>query len=464
MLVDFSVKNWRSFKDEATLSMVASAERHHKEHLHIQKLGNRELRLLPLAMIYGGNATGKSNIFKAMEFLKNFVAFGSTQPASQINVSPFRLDPVSITSPVAFTVRVMKEQTLYLYEVLMTRSEIVSERLSIISGSRAKELYSREGQGFTIGAELVKREREARRQNGNAELKSTFFDFLTQSVRPNVLFLTAAVMQNVACLHPLYSWFSNDLMLVSPGTAYAPTPVTAKNEEDHESEVFRMMLSRLDSGIEDIAFTELPFDQLLEQVPVPQQIKEQVTTDLLGNGSQVRGAVFNVAGEFYKVRVKDGQLIAGKMVTRHRGHDGSLVPFEVKDESDGTRRMMEIIPAFQWLTMPGAERTIFFDEIDRSLHPTLVKNLLRFFLERRDNCQQSQMLLTTHDVYQIDQGVVRRDELWITDRDRNGASSLYSFSDYCDLEKQLRSDLDLRKFYMSGRLGGIPNITLSDIE
>ena len=145
------------------------------------------------------------------------------------------------------------------------------------------------------------------------------------------------------------------------------------------------------------------------------------------------------------------------MVSYHRNNDGIEIKFELNDESDGTKRLISLIPAFLELAAPRSNKVFIIDEFDRSLHTLLLRQLLESYLDSCSPDTRSQLLFTTHDVLLMDQKLFRRDEMWITERARDGATSLLSFSDF----KDVRYDKDIRKSYLEGRLGGVPRILLS---
>jgi AAA15 family ATPase/GTPase len=143
-------------------------------------------------------------------------------------------------------------------------------------------------------------------------------------------------------------------------------------------------------------------------------------------------------------------------VTYHPNTDGSEAKFEMRHESDGSQRVIDLLPAFLELSARVSRKVCVIDEVDRSLHTLLTRRLLEAYLSKCSTETRSQLLLTTHDVLLMDQQLLRRDELWVTERDASGASTLLSFSEY----KDVRYDKDIRKSYLQGRLGGIPRILL----
>lgn len=159
----------------------------------------------------------------------------------------------------------------------------------------------------------------------------------------------------------------------------------------------------------------------------------------------------------YIVSREGDELVAKKLVSYHPRSDGTEAGFEIRQESDGTQRIIDLLPAFLRLSETTMPKVFVIDELDRSLHTLLTRQLIEAYLGNCSPETRSQLLFTTHDVLLMDQDIFRRDEMWIVERDRSGASTLLSFSDY----KDIRHDKDVRKSYLQGRLGGIPRILVN---
>ena len=170
------------------------------------------------------------------------------------------------------------------------------------------------------------------------------------------------------------------------------------------------------------------------------------------------GSFLGLPNDRYVVKRVDGDLIVEKLVTHHTNSSGEEVKFEIDQESDGTQRLIDLLPAFLDLARYKSSSVYIIDEIDRSLHTILLRRLLEYYLQKCNASSRSQMLFTTHDLLIMDQKLLRRDEMWVTERDYDGNTSLIAFSDY----EGIRYDNDIRKSYLQGRFGGIPQILLSD--
>ena len=431
MIISFSVENWMSFRDSVTFSMVASRERQHGDRL--PKLGKYNTRVLPVAAIYGGNASGKTNFFKALNFAKMLVVKG-TQPDSHLAVEGFRLDNASIDKPSRFAFELLIDETIYEFSFSVNRKAILEEKLVVITSTSERELYSRRGNKINFDEALK---------------KDQFLQFAFKGTRDNQLFLTNSVSQKVDNFRPVYDWFKDTLDLVAPDSRFEPFeqflddghPLYATMNE---------MLPQLDTGIAHLGGEDIPF----ENIPLPEPMKMMLQEDVK-EGMTIR--LMSDKNERFVFTRKNGELIAKKLVTYHPKTDGTEAKFEIRQESDGSQRVIDLLPAFLELAAPGSKKVFVIDEVDRSLHTLLTRRLLEAYLASCSADTRSQLLLTTHDVLLMDQQLLRRDEMWVAERKPTGASTLVSFAEY----KDVRYDKDIRKSYLQGRLGGIPRILLS---
>lgn len=434
MIVSFSLENWISFRNRVTFSMVASRERQHRD--RITKPEKYSMRVLPIAAIYGGNASGKTNFFKALNFVKTLVVRG-TQPDSLIPIEPFRLDTKESEQPSWFCFELLIGEIVYEFSFTVTRKAILEEKLLIITNTSEKELYHRSGEKITFH---------------NSLSENKFLRFAFDGTRDNQLFLTNSVSQKVDIFRPVYDWFKDTLVLVAPDSRFGQFEQFF-NEENPLYTTMNKMLSQLDTGIAHLGVEEVYFENL----PLPETLKTKLQEDLQ-ESMTVRLPV-KLTDERFMITRKNGKLIAKKLVTYHPKADGTEIKFDIYQESDGSQRVIDLLPTFLKLSDKLSKKVCVIDEVDRSLHTLLTRKLIEIYLANCSETSRTQLLLTTHDVLLMDQQLFRRDEMWITERDTSGVSSLLSFSEY----KDVRYDKDIRRSYLQGRLGGIPRILLTNI-
>ncbi len=429
MIVSFSLENWMSFRDPVKFSMVASRERQHGE--RIPRINKYKARVLPIAALYGGNASGKTNFFRAVSFAKNLVVKG-VQPDSLIPVEPFRLGAVGTERPTRFEFELLIDETIFEFSFAVTRRKVLEERLVRITSTSETVLYDR---------------REGEPNFADSLYSDQFLQFAFKGTRDNQLFLTNSVSQKVENFRPVYDWFKDTLELVAPDTRFAPFE-RFLDERHPLYATMNEMLLQLDTGIAHLGNEEFSFDNL----PVPEFLKAQIKEDVK-DGETVR-LILEPLNERFVITHQDGELTAKKLVAYHPRSDGSEVKFEIRQESDGSQRIIDLLPTFLELSEEASKKVYIVDEIDRSLHTLLTRRLLASYLASCSHESRSQLLVTTHDVLLMDQQLLRRDEMWVMERDSSGSTTLVPFSDY----KDVRYDKDIRKSYLQGRFGGIPHL------
>lgn len=431
MIINFSVENWMSFRNKVSFSMIASSERQHGD--RVPRIDKYKTRILPVAAIYGGNASGKTNLFKALSFVKGFVVKG-TQPDTQIPVEVFRLNSQGAEQPARFSFELLVDEIIYEFSFAVTRKSVLEEKLVQVSSTSEQVLYDR---------------RDNKPNFNNRFKKDRFLQFAFQGTRENQLFLTNSVSQKVKVFKPVYDWFKDILELVAPDSRFEPFEQFL--DEGHPLyATMNKMLPQLDTGIAHLGGEEISF----ENMPLPMSLKTKLQEDVK-EGMTVRLMTEPINERFIITR-KNGELIAKKLVTYHPKSDGTEAKFEMRQESDGSQRVIDLLPAFLEISAANSKKVYVIDEVDRSLHTLLTRRMLVAYLASCSIKSRSQLLFTTHDVLLMDQQLLRRDEMWVAERNIDGISNLLSFSEY----KDVRYDKDIKKSYLQGRLGGVPRILL----
>lgn len=434
MLISFTLENWMSFKNEVCFSMVASREKQHGQRLP-QK---HKMRLLPIAAIYGGNASGKTNFFKAFNFAKNQIIFG-TRADDLILTEPFRLDAKYAAKPSKFVFVISINAKLYEYGFSVTKKMVIEEWLTEIKQSSESNLYYRNNNQNLFGKKDNK--------NNYVKFTDTKLQAVADGTRSNQLFLTNTVDQKVEAFKHIYNWFRDGLTLIAPDARFQSLELFfQKNHPLYQKITNKLAL--LDTGIDDLNMREIPFDSL----HISNNLKENIN-NTIKEGEIVSLPILNKNNRFL-ISKQNNTLMAYKLTSFHTDVNQNKIEFDLKDESDGTLRIIDLLPAFLSMSQQNLAKVFIIDELDRSLHTLLARQLLESYLASCSKDSQSQLLFTTHDLLLMDQNLFRRDEIWVTERDNNGASKIFPLSDY----KEIRYDKDIRKSYLLGLLGGIPHI------
>jgi len=430
MLLRFSVENWMSFRDKVTLDMVATREEQHADHIAtIKKYG---LKVLPVAVIYGANASGKSNLIKALRFAQQFIT-DPPKADTPIPIKPFLLGKDSTGHATTFRFDLLIEDTVYEYWFSLTTKRVTREGLKRINATSKETLFERNSEGDNF--KLSKKIQEVDQQH---------FAFL--GTHENQLYLTNSVSQKLTEFKPVFNWIEKGIVIIRPDSRY----MGMMEITSHHNPKFKEMSTRLrdlDTGISAMRHIDISTESIF-----PKEVLVELATNLKEGQSLPLSPPISEDGIF--LHKKNGKLTVRRLAPVHESESGKEILFSFADESDGTRRLLDVLPAFLSLEGGLTPSVFVIDELDRSLHSNLTRSLLEHYLGRRTDSSRSQLIFTTHDTQLMTQDIFRRDEIWITEREPDGASKLAAFSEF----KDVRKDKDIRKSYLQGRLGGVPKI------
>lgn len=441
MLVSFTVQNWRSFKQPETLSMVSSRERKHGGRLTTLPSMYGTTKLLPLAALYGPNASGKSSLIDALGLLSRLVTKG-TAIGRPIPVEPNRLDPALAAEPTRFSIRIFVDNRIYEYRVAATTRRVLEESLWLERTRGKKLLYSRTGNDFDLQSTFG---------SGAERLR-----FVAEGTRDNELFLHNAISQNISGLMPIYRWFSQRLNVVRINSVYSS--YSSMLLRDDFSSFINERLRLYGTGICEVELQEIP----REAVNVPDDMLDRFVAELPAEGTshmQIRRTDPG-AQEVYVLTSTNGSITYQKIIFLHEGVGGSMVPFSLTQESEGTRRLISIMPALFELAAngEGGDKVYVIDELDRSIHTALTSDMIRRFLASCYGDSQAQLIFTTHDLLLMDDDTIRRDEQWICENPDGDGSRLTCIG----YHKGVCTDTDLLKSYRKGLFGGYPLVSSND--
>ncbi len=436
MITSFTVSNFRSFANEQTLNLIASKRFTSHENHAVSIPGSNE-KALRTGVIYGANGAGKSNLFKTLWYVKK-MALNPRDKNSGTGREFFQFGlPIDQSSD--FELRFIARDNLYEFGFKADEYRIKEEWLTRIEGNKEKTLYERitDDQGkVTIDTPHLKdNEKISALATVGGPQNQTFLATLRATLGQD---------DYGTDISAVFNWFETKLRLIRPTATFRN--VGAIVDEDPQYLEFASAFLRASStGISTLAYQKREVSEEDIRAILPEPTAERVLTRRIG-GSAINYRI----SEDTEVRVertdKDHYYLIS-IAAEHAHKSGHPVSLEISEESDGTRRLLQLIPVLHHLREKGG--VFFIDEIDRSLHPLLVWKFLEYFLK---SCgDHSQVLVTTHESNLLDLDLLRRDEIWFAEKDVDGSSRLYSLSDF-----NVRKDLEIRKHYLQGRFGAIP--------
>ena len=417
MLLEFSVTNFRSICERQTLSMVASAYFKELESLNTFDAGTTERtpRLLRSAVLYGPNASGKSTVIEALDFMQDRVLHSQkeSQAGDEIDTVPFKLRASSRAEDSEFEIALVEQGVRYEYGFRCNRQRFTEEWLYAYPQGRAQKWFHR-----VFDAD---RGKDAYKFSSlfEGERKRQDWRDLTRS---NALFLSTAIQLNNEQLRPVFGWIQHRLRVVASTTELNAGYTVNRCKDKYEKTKVLDFMNSADLSIADIQVKETPLSAELLPKDLPAQLKD----DLLQ-------------------KMKGQQFMSVKFVHTDT-ETGEAVDFTEDEESDGTRALFAF--AGPWLDVTENERVLVVDELDTSLHPLLVQHLVKL-LHRTGT--KAQLIFTTHDTTLLSQKLLRRDQVWFLEKDKSRATQLYPLSKFSPRENEA-----VERGYLNGRYGGIP--------
>lgn len=390
MLIEFTVKNYRSFRDEATLSMEATGVSTLKSVL----IPYGGMRILPGAAIYGKNGGGKSNVIRAfwlaVQFIRN--AQKTQHEKAAIPVVPFALNDYSASEPTEFSFVYTLDGIKYWYAFSATKEKVYAESLYHAPKGQKALVFAREGQEFTFTEEKARR------------------NLISQVVAENQLFFSVAcTMNDVACSKAM-TWFREKIYF-SRDYSDIPRQLLEYSNDSNMLKAISDYAKAADVGIEDMKF-EINSKEINEEADLPANIPEEVKAALVQFMH-----VLSETSNNSETHLKMGQVNATSM---HQGQnkDGTshMFSMELADESDGTRKLMAIAPAIESVLLKGG--LLLVDEIEKELHPALVEFIVAKFQSKKTNPNGAQIVFTTHNTDLLSMELLRKDQLYFVDKDK----------------------------------------------
>ncbi len=418
MLIEFSVGNYRSFKEQVTFSMVAAnlvAKDKKLDENNVFEVDD-DLKLLKSAAIYGANASGKSNIARALNFMGWFMINSSkeTQSTEKIGVEQFKLNTETEDKPSFFEIVFLMNGKRYRYGFEATRDKVDSEWLFYVPKSRETKLFERKLDNISVS-------------------KIYKADGIQQKTRHNALFLSVSAQFNVKIAEKILDWITNTVRVVSglDDEGYREYTVICLTDNENKDEIIQL-IKKLDLGFGNLKVKK-------SEVTVnyfPNELPDEVKNFIIKNGRKA---------------------ISVSVQTMHQKIDetGNPVSTELFDldeqESEGTQKVFALAGLLVDTLKNG--KVLIIDEFDARVHPFISRAIVELFNSNETNQNNAQLIFMTHDTNLLSNKLFRRDQIWFTEKNRYGATDLYSLAEY-----KVRNDASFESDYIKGRYGAIPYI------
>lgn len=408
MLLQFNFKNYRSFKNENTLDMAAT--RMSEYDYHVRQIGNE--RVLPVSAIYGANASGKSNVYKALKYMTQYVlesfSYGG-EKEKMLSANPFLFDTESKDKESIFEVYFIDpkdtENKTYNYGFLTDTKGVKEEWLY----TKAKSPKSKYRNIFY---------RERGQELNLTGIPTSLRKSINLSLENEALILSLGAKLKIELLKMVYDWFNSNVLV-----DYRDLDMY-KGLTSHTLHNLKKDLDSIKDAVKYIS----AFDDSIKAIEVEEIESDDNTTDTISIAS------------IHKIHGRE-----------------EIVKLDFEEESSGTLKMFSLFPFLKHVLEKGS--ILFVDDLNTHLHPLLIRNIVLAFANPELNKNNAQLIFTTHDTWILDANLLRRDEIWFTEKDATEVSTLYSLADFFD-EKgvKIRKDEDFQKNYLLGKYGAIPKM------
>jgi len=424
MLTSFSVGNFKSYREIKTINLLATSDETHEEsNLVSLSLASgqrkRSTRVLKSAVIYGANASGKSNLIEALNFMKFFVENSSKniQANEPILINRFLLDNESGNNPAYFQIQFIYEGVQFRYGFEVTNDQVVSEWLFYSPKGKEASLFIRENSTIDIGPQFP----EGRR--------------LDDKTRNNALFLSVCAQFNGEISNKVMQWYSSfNIISGIHDKSYLQFTIDKLENPAFIGRITNF-LQVADLGIADITHSK----ELLDMDKLPLEIRDTLVKKL--------------GKELSEESTKQHKAILNKFNFIHKS-GSNTVEFKLENESHGTQKLFAMAgPIIDTL---NTGKTLIVDEFDTRLHPNISRFLIEIFNSKDQNRKNAQLIFATHDTNLLSNRYFRRDQIWFVEKNASQESDLYSLS-----EIKIRKDATFNKDYIQGKYGAIPYISSS---
>ena len=463
MLIRFSVENFLSFDKEQEISMIPGNIRGRDEHL----INNNHIKILKLGTIYGANSAGKSNLIKAINFAKKIIMGDIPLQSSNMFC---KINKSNEIRPSKFEFEFTKEGKYYAYgfTMILRERKILSEWLYEINAKDQSPIFERETDIGRLDFYIkVSGENEMRLNTYKLDFKENTNSLFLNEINRNKSFSSESILY---LFNQVYRWFTNDLRVI-----YPEQPIIKFDGFYGENNTKRInnIINLFDTGISKIKIEKISYEKLMDELTLEEAEEfmnryKEVVKDLqnLSNGSigSVRNDKKSISNKIQEIEVgvslrtrdsfynMSGNINGEPNISTIRTeHNKSFFDYNFKEESDGTRRLFDLLDILLSADSPeGLNRVYVIDELERSLHPKLTYRFIELFIKILEK-KNVQLIFTTHESTIMDQELLRRDEIWFVERNKDNYSRIYSLDRF-----QERYDKKLNKSYLEGRYGAIP--------
>lgn len=437
MIIRFNINNVLSFGSEREFDMLPSP-RHTRLSHHKYKISDFDI--LKISAIYGANGSGKSNLIKGLFTLTEIVKTGDIPP--RLKNEKFKLSDSNKEKSQILAIEFFKNEVAYYYGLEIDEDVVLTEELYQSGLGKNDDILLFERKTNENKKVITKFSPEFENDLESKTLKSVIEKTLSKPEKSIFKLLSELDNEFLKSIKAPFEWFAEDVVILTPSSKPVALVQNVDSDDSFKEFVNKTMCS-FDTGIKKI---ETETKTIKEFFGEDTQNIEKLSKILNENPTKKIGLT-NKNGEEVIAINENGNIVIKRLVLKHLSDKNAFIEFYLNEESDGTNRLLDYIPAFQ--DMIFKDKVYIIDEMERSIHPLLIKELIRKY--SLDNKTKGQLIFTTHESNILDQEILRQDEIWFIEKDKKGCSDMYPLSEFKEHHTK-----DIKKGYLNGRYGAIP--------
>jgi AAA15 family ATPase/GTPase len=436
MLIRFIAKNIFSFKDETEFNLFPNKSQGLQHH----KVRIGDFDFLRYSAIYGANGSGKSNLIKAISFLETLVEKGKL-PSESEDIK-FKLNEGNLKAPISLGIEFIANGEPFFYTITFNEGIILYESLAKSNKSDDILVFER---SFENEIQEIKFHEDYYKTDKEKLFAEVLSEKLIQKNELLITFLSKKYPEDFKSTYSAFKWFDETLVIIKPDAR--PGGIAhILDKEPTIKDFANKFIPSLNTGISKIEIETKKFEEFFGESG-DAKLKRKIIEDLKSEPNKLSLLTHSETGEEVTLVYENNEVLAKRLVTKHQNSLGETTDFNLGQESDGTRRLIDYIPAFQGII--NDNKVFVIDEIERSIHPMTIKEIMTKLA--LDESVKGQLIFSTHESNLLDQSIFRADEIWFAQKDFDGSSKIYSLSDF-----KIHNTINIENGYLKGRFGGIP--------